>query len=530
MVRLTRRVFSTTALAFGLAGHAHAEEPERGGTLVATYGGGEPQACYVPSGGGPGPTFTASKILERLGRRQMDGGFAGELAESWQPADDFKSYTIKLRQGVTFHDGKPMGTADVVHSIDEIWKKHAAPDTLGDYAGCEVPDADTVVMRFASPVPEFFFASLISGPDSYIVPRHVYADGEPAGNPANNAPIGTGPWRFKEWVRGSHVEYVRNENYWRPGLPYLDRLVLRFLRDPAARAAAMETGEIQLGVFNPVPPADLRRLAAAGRFIATTKGYDEAVWATTLHCNLRKPLFQKREVRQAMFQAVDRALIAKSVYSGNARPGTGPILSPNSAFFTPETFSTQHDPKAAAALLDGAGFPKKKADGKRFTLNLVAGGWFAENGRVGAIVKQGLEELGVVVNLSVPDRATSIRRLYTDYDFDLAISNQASRSEPVPTTTQLYTSDGIRKGVPFCNASGFRSDEVDALVAQIRVETDPARRKAEVVEFQKIIAREAPSLPLVELETLTLASAGVQNHSNDPNFLAASWHDLWLAS
>ena len=100
----------------------------------------------------------------------------------------------------------------------------------------------------------------------------------------------------------------------------------------------------------------------------------------------------------------------------------------------------------------------------------------------------------------------------------------------MPATTQYYTSDGIKKGVPFRNASGFHSDEVDALVEKIKVEIDPAKRKALVVEFQKITTREAPNLPLLELETITLASAKVQNHSNDPNYLAASWHDIWLAS
>jgi peptide/nickel transport system substrate-binding protein len=529
MVRLTRRTFTAGSAALAFARSARAEVPKHGSTLVATYGGGEPQACYVPSGGGPGPTFTASKALERLGRRQLSGAFAGELAEGWTPAGDFRSYAIKLRQGVRFHDGRPMGTADVVYSIDEIWKQHAAADMLADYTGCEVPDANTVVMRFSKPVPAFFFASLLSATDSYILPKHLYAGSDPLANPANNAPVGTGPWKFKEWVRGSHVEYVRNAAYWRSGLPYLDRLVLRFLRDPAARAAAMEAGEVQLGVFNPLPPADLRRFAAGTKFVATAKGYDEAVWATTLDCNLRRPLLQKREVRQAIFQAIDRMLIAKAVYSGYARPGTGPIFSPNTEYFTPDTFSTEHDPRTAAALLDGAGLPKK-ADGKRFTLDLVAGGWFADNGKVGILVKQGLEDVGIGVNLSVPNRTASIQRLYTDYDFDLAISNQVNGSEPVPATTRLYTSDGIKKGVPFANASGFSNEEVDALVAQIRIETDPAKRKAAVVEFQKIITREAPSLPLVELETLTLANARLQNHSNDPNFLAASWHDLWLAS
>src|SRR5947207_9643072 len=166
----------------------------------------------------------------------------------------------------------------------------------------------------------------------------------------------------------------------------MDRLIIRYVRDPAGRAAAMESGEIQIGVFNPVAPPDIKRLTGTGKFVATPKGYEESVWSTTLECNCRNPLFAKREVRQAMFHAVDRNLIAKTVYYGYARPGTSPIYSPNKEFFTPDTFSTQHDPKKAAALLDDAGFAKK-ADGKRFTLNLLAAGSFAENGKIGSARK-----------------------------------------------------------------------------------------------------------------------------------------------
>ncbi len=532
MIHVSRRTFGAGAFAAGLlrGNPSFAQgEPRRGGTVVATWGGGEPQAVYVPSGGGPGPTFSSSKVLERLARRKRDGAFEGELAESWTPADDFKSYTVKLREGVKFHDGQLMTADDVVYSVDEIWKKHAAAAAMTDYAGIDATDPGTVVIKFGKPMPEFTFASLLIGPASYIVPKHVYAAGDPAGNPANNAPIGTGPWKFKQWVRGSHFEYVRNDDYWRPGFPYMDRLILRFVRDPAGRVAAIESGEIQVGVFNAIAAADIKRLTATPKFVATTKGYEEAVWATTMECNCRKPLFAKREVRQAMFFAIDRETIAKTVYYGYARAGTSPIFSPNTEFYSADTFSTAYDPKKAAALLDAAGH-KRPAKGSRFTVALVAGGWFADNAKVAAIVKQGLEEVGIAVDLAVPDRAAAIKRIYTDYDFDLAISNQENPSEPVPTTTQYFTSDGIKKGVPFRNASGFSSPDMDALVEKIRVETEPARRRSLVVDFEKLAAQEACNLPLAEVETTTVASAKVQNHSNDPNTLAASWHDIWLAA
>src|SRR5438105_15166981 len=115
---VSRRAFGASVLATGLLGKTASSfaqgEPKRGGTLVATWGGGEPQACYVPSGGGSSPTFSSSKLFERLGNRTMAGAFEGELAESWKPSGDFKSYTIKLRQGVKFHDGKPMTADDAV--------------------------------------------------------------------------------------------------------------------------------------------------------------------------------------------------------------------------------------------------------------------------------------------------------------------------------------------------------------------------------------------------------------------------------
>ena len=156
-----------------------------------------------------------------------------------------------------------------------------------------------------------------------------------------------------------------------------------------------------------------------------------------------------------MFFAVDRNLIAKPVYYGYARPGTSPIYSPNNEFFTADTFKTAFNLKKAAALLDAAGFPKK-ADGKRFTLNLLSAGWFAENGKIGAIVKQGLEDVGVGINLTVPDRPSSIKRIYTDYDFDLAIPTRPirrSRCRPPRSTSPRTASRRAclrqRLGLPY---------------------------------------------------------------------------------
>src|SRR4029079_7208177 len=113
---------------------------------------------------------------------------------------------------------------------------------------------------------------------------------------------------------------------------------------------------------------------------------------------VRNPIFAKREVRQAIFLAIDRSAIARTIYLGYARPGTGPILSPNKEYFAADAVKAAFDPKKAAQLLDAAGYPKK-GNTPRFKLNLVAGGWFPENGKVGAVVKQALEDIGLAVTL-----------------------------------------------------------------------------------------------------------------------------------
>jgi len=378
-------------------------------------------------------------------------------------------------------------------------------------------------------MPSSYFAAILTGLVSYIIPKHVYGGSDMTTNPANNAPLGTGPWKLKQWVRGSHMEFARNEDYWQNDLPYLDRLIIRFLRDPASRAAAMEAGEIQLGIGNPTTHPEIKRLAATGKLVATTRGYAENAWSATMECNVRNPIFAKREVSQAMFHAVDRAWIARTVYYGYARPGTGPIYSTNTEFYEKDTMRLDFDAGKAMAMLDAAGYPKK-ADGKRFTLNLVAGGWSAELPKVGTYVKQALEDIGIGASFFTGDFPTSTKRIYADYDFDIAVSSQINPTEPVPWTTRFFTSDGIRKGLPFHNATGYSSPEMDDLVERMKVAIDPAKRKALVVEFQKITTREAVLLPLVEFDSITLASTAVCNHSNDPNFVAAGWGDPWLAA
>ncbi len=537
-----RRAFLTRTAAGGLAAGlgiapqallaatsqpgADAGPARKGGTLVASWGGLEPQALFVPGGGGSSPFQTATKILERLLKLDADLKFQPALALSVTPAADFRSYTIKLREGVTWHDGAPFTSADVVYNVLQHWKPISAGIALKSLTGATATDPLTVVLNFDAPVPEFFLKSTLAGQFQLLLPKHLYDGRDIITNPLNNTPVGTGPWKYGKWVRGSHVEYLRNDSYWHAGQPNLDRLIIRWWGDPATRGAALETGELGLAYSNPVPARDIDRLLKTGKVVADTRGYQNSAWTVTAEFNQRRDIVNRREVRQAILHAIDRQFIVDTIYYGRGKPAIAPVFSSNPLFYTEDVPRYPFDPKKAAALLDAAGLPLK--DGKRFTVNLVAAAWFEENAKLGQYLKQALQDVGIEVKLDSVDRATALKRIYGDYDYDIAVSNFTAPLELVPTVTQFYTTDGIVKGAAFRNATGYSNPEMDALVAKLTQETAPDARRTLAHQFARLASTDVPHVPLVEIQSFTLAGKNVRNFTTGANVQGESLADVWL--
>lgn len=532
MLTLSRRHFMAAAGAgllasqFRLAAHAAAATPKRGGSLTATWGGFEPQALFVPPGGGSSPYFTATKMLERLVALDTNLKFQPELATQIEAAADFRSYTIKLRENVAWHDGAPFTADDVVFNALQYWKPISAGLALRALTDAQAVDAHTVVLKFDAPVPDFFLKSVFAGKGGLVIPKHIYEGKEIITNPANNAPIGTGPFKLKEWVRGSHVEFVRNENYWNPGLPYLDKLIIRWWRDPASRSAALEAGQLDIGCFNPIPAPDIKRLTSSGRFVADKSGYAGSAWTTTIEFNSRRAVVNRPDVRQALLHAIDCDFIADTIYFGQAKPSIGFIPASNTIFADKTLPTYPFDADKAGKLLDAAGFPLK--DGSQFKVNLVSAGWFEENIKIGQYLKQAFEDVGLTVDLATPDRATSLKRIYTDYDYDIAISNNAASIELVPEWTQFVTTDGIVKGAAFRNATGYSNPKLDQIVHALSTEPDQAKRVELAHEFQQLVATELPITSLVDLEPVTIARTDVRNYATRADGMDGTWSDVWL--
>lgn len=262
LTKLSRR--AVLALPVGLAaasGHVAAAEPRRGGTMVMIVHP-EPStlAHYAVTAGNIPPI--ATQVYEGLCTYDWDLNPQPNLARSWEIAPDGKTITFKLQEGVTFHNGKPFTSADVQYSFMEVLKKYnpIAPVMLTELTSVDTPDPLTAILHLANPAP--YLMKALSGRDLPILCKSVFEGTDVLQNPSANKPIGTGPFKFVSWERGQSVRLDRNEHYWKPGLPYLNRIIARFIPDAGTRSAAMEAGEAHFAAYSAVNYADLARMTS----------------------------------------------------------------------------------------------------------------------------------------------------------------------------------------------------------------------------------------------------------------------------
>lgn len=477
--------------------------------------------------------MVSSKVLEGLVAYDLNLNPVPVLATSWSVAPDGKSITFKLRSGVKWHDGHDFSAADVKFTLEKVWKE-LHPFGRAAYANVdkvETPDPLTVVLRLSAPSP--YILNYVNTYGSQILPRHLYEGTDILNNPHNNAPVGTGPFVFKEWIRGSHVRLERNPNYWGRGpageaQPYLDGVVFKFIPDAAARTVALEAGELDVALGSIVPLTSLNRFADKSRW---TINLDDGRFLASIFLaqfNVRRPHFNDKRVRQALLHAIDREALLKIVFLGYGKVATGPVPSSVVNYYSDDVRKYPFDPKRAEALLDEAGL-KKGADGKRLkiALDYDAGGG-ATAARPAEFIKQYLSKVGVEVELRGSDTATYLRRIFTDQDYDLTITSLHRLPDPTLGVQRLYWTKNIKKGAPWTNGSGYSNPELDRIMEAAADEPDAAKRRALIKQWQQIVQEDVPILELIEPTWVTVQTARLQKTLRQGDGLFASYADAWL--
>ncbi|MGQ2902162.1 MAG: ABC transporter substrate-binding protein [Neoaquamicrobium sediminum] len=419
-----------------------------------------------------------ANIFEGLTRIGPDGAVQPGLAESWEISDDGKVYTFKLHTGVKFHDGADFSAEDVKFSIDRAMAEDSVNPQKGLYSAIEkveVVDPATVVVTLKHPQGAFLW-NMGWGEAAIVSPAS--ADGN------KEKPIGTGPFKFENWAKGSSITLVKNPEYWGEEVA-LDKAEFRIIPDAAAAVPALLSGDVH--AFSNMPAGDaLPQIESDPRFkvvIGSTEG--ETVLAT----NNKKEPFDKLEVRQAIAHALNRDEIIAGTPPGLGVP-IGSHFAPHHPAYVDLTGTYPYDPEKAKELLAQAGFP----DGFSATLKLPPPGYARDGGQ---IIASQLRQVGINLEIIPLEWADWLSQVFTDKNYDLSIVSHVE-----PMDIGIYA----RPDYYF----QYQNPEFNAVMEELEVTTDEAKRNELYGKAQRILAEDAVNGFLFQLPKVGVWDAKIE--------------------
>ncbi len=527
MKHLSRRGLLAGAGALTLNGGTTAvawAQQSKGRLTVACSG--EP-ATLVLALSTQGPTqLIGGKIFQGLLSFDFDLTPKPSLAKSWTVSPDGMTYEFKLQENVTWHDGRPFTSEDVVFSArDMLPQTHTrARNNFANVAEFIASDPHTVIFKMKQPFAPFLGAFQVGS--APMMPKHIYAGSDYKTNPANAAPIGTGPFKFKEWRRGSHIHLVRNENYWNQGRPRIQEIYFRIIPDAAGRTMAIESGELDVVTSDDIELFDVPRLGADPRLARVDKGdeiFGEMGWIEMNH--RVKPLDDKR-FRQAIMHALDRDFIASRIWFGVAKKASGPFSS-STKYCDAAIKGYPYDMTKARKLLADMGLDPKSGGG-RASLRLLQSPYGGPWNRLAEYMKQQLAELGVSLTIESTDMGAFAQRV-ANWDYDLTFNRLLQFGDPALGVARSYISSNIQKGVMFSNTMGYSNPRVDQLFTLAQQTIDENERTRLYKEVQAILFEDVPVGWLVEGRRVTFHNKRVHELITTASGTYDGFESAWIS-
>lgn len=456
------------------------------------------------------------------------GEYVPSLAERWEGSEDGMTWTIYLKQGVTFHDGEPFNADAVKYFLDK------AVDPNVPYAfnfhylqidHVEVVDDYTIVIHMAQPDARVLTA-LQTNYSAIPSPAAREAAGADYGT---TVAVGTGPFKLEEWIPGEHLIIVRNDDYkgWGPdffknkGVAYLDRVIYRYVPDPAVRAIEVETGNVDIAVG--VPPADLERLRRNPDIEIVEM---PSLSYRFLSMNVQK--FSDIRLRRAIWHAIDQQELVDAVLLGYGYPAKGFIPHQIPGFFDASGLY-EYDPDKARALIAEAGYTDTNAqgiamrNGEKLTFDLYTE-TEPEYRQIGEVLRQQLAAVGIEVNVISQD--------FNSFQADIMAGRHDGGIQHWDWDDAEIVGLLLASGnIPWPNHSWTNDETVDRLFAEAGSSKTIEERNEKFIELQRYVAEEVvPWVPLYVPNRLYAINKRVQGYEPQPyDSLYPHLIDTWLA-
>jgi peptide/nickel transport system substrate-binding protein len=470
----------------------------------------------------------AEQIFEHLGAVGADGQVVPQLATAWKIADDGKSITFTLRDGVRFHDGTPMDAQAVVFSFARQLDA-AHPAHRDDFAAWEnvfaglvqrvvAVDARTVRLELSRTYAPLLAALALSAV-AIVSPTAVGLDVDGFAR----KPVGTGPFRFVEWVPGERLVLERNDHHWGARKPRLHRLVFRVIPDARQRLIALEGGSVDVAYgllpdelqFVALHP-DLRLVRSPGVNVAY------------LAMNTQRPPWNDLRVRQAVNHAINKEALVNLAFQGTARVARGPVP-PVLWGAATDLPVYAYDPAQAEKLLAAVRADGKLDASRVYTLYAptTPRSYLPEPVRVARVLQGNLEALGLEVELVLGDLATHLHAVQRG-EHDLCLLGWTADFPDLDNfLSLLFSSESAEPGLAR-NLAFYRDAEVSALLQQGQEAINPAEREQLYREAQRRIALAAPWVPLAHTEVVVATRQDVQGLAILPTSLI-DFSQVWVA-
>ena len=502
------------------------EKPRRGGILNAALAGDPPsldmhqeQTFMVAQ---PlGPVYNNLIVFDPHNYPQI----IGDLAKSWTVSGDYLTYTFMLHEGVKFHDGSELTSADVKASWDRMVfpPEGVVSPRRSNYPmikSIEAPEPLTVVFRLHHPSPSFLTS--LAHPANFIYAKK-YLDGD-VHYYKNNA-VGTGPFKLKNYVHGSLIELERNPNYWKKGLPYLDGIKYFIIRDDGARAKAIRAGRVDVELRF-LPPGEVEGIQAqmGDKVVVATP---KSIGNFGVTFNVDKKPFDDERVRKALSLALDRADMAKTLAPLTNLDTVGGLMHPDSPWaLSPEElqempgFGKDHEAnmREAKRLLAEAGYPngfKTVLTNRNVKLPYID---------LAVYVISEWKKIGVEAEHKVEESATwSKSRVARDFEVLIDPYGSATVGDPDEMLDKFVTGASENWG-------RFSDPVVDKLYEQQAREMDPQKRIALVKQIDKRILEKVWRIQGLWNSRLEVRSAKIRNYTPQPShWMNRRFEDVWLA-
>ncbi|ADD69730.1 extracellular solute-binding protein family 5 [Denitrovibrio acetiphilus DSM 12809] len=467
----------------------------------------------------------ASKIYNGLVEYDKDINIVGDLAESWDITDEGKTIVFHLRKDVRWHDGEPF-TADDVEFTYKFMIDDKTPTSYdADFRlvkSFEVLDKYTVRIEYG----EAYAPALISW-SMPVLPKHLLEGVDVTKSPLLREPVGTGPYKFKEWKAGESITLEANEDYFK-GRPYLDRFVMRVIPDSATTFLELLDGAIDMTGLTPLQWT--RQTDANKQFTEQYDKYDYLSFGYTYvaYNELKKPFDDKR-VRQALTYATPKADIIKGILFDLGIPAHGPYK-PGTIWYNDNVKKYDYNPEKALELLAEAGYTDSDSDGfldkdgKRFEFELITNQGNSVRTKICETLQQSWEKIGIKVSIRVLEWATFINEYVDKQKFDALVLGWNITNDPDLYDVWYSGNCGARKLNFIC----YKNEELDRLLIEGRKVFDPEKRKEYYHKAQEILAEDQPYTFLYVPYSLVAISKRFENVYTAPAGLTHNQDKWWV--